>query len=103
MRMGISYLPSDIIRKGVIAAAWDVCIVLTTMQMFLSRAGRESDYLWGRLDGAERLIGILLEDASDADKERWCNEAFRAILAEDAAAVPKAADLVQHVRKTIDS
>jgi len=78
---------------------------------FLSRRGREQDYLWGRLDGAERLIGILLapdkdasaadKKAAEADKDRWCKEAFRAILDEDEAAVPKAAALVQHVRKTI--
>ncbi|MGE5272842.1 MAG: patatin-like protein [Verrucomicrobiota bacterium] len=68
---------------------------------FLSRRGREQDYLWGRLDGAERLIGILLADADEAVKDRWCKEAFRAILEEDEAAVPKAAALVQHVRKTI--
>jgi patatin-related protein len=33
---------------------------------FLSRPLRESDYLWGRLDGAERLIDIIC-DAAKAD------------------------------------
>ena len=70
---------------------------------FLSRPGREQDYLWGRLDGAERFIGILLAGADDADKERWCNEAFRAILEEDEEAVPKASELVQHVRSVAGS
>jgi patatin-related protein len=68
---------------------------------FFSRSGRERDYLWGRLDGAERLIGILLEDADEADRERWCEQAFEAILEEDADAVPAASDLVSHVRTTI--
>jgi patatin-related protein len=68
---------------------------------FLSRRGREQDYLWGRLDGAERLIGILLRNASEADRDRWCNEAFRAILAEDENALPNASDLVQHVRTSV--
>ena len=68
---------------------------------FLSRRGREQDYLWGRLDGAERLIGILLSDADEAAKDRWCKEAFQAILEEDAQAVPQAAALVQHVQATI--
>src|SRR4029079_3451026 len=68
---------------------------------FLSRKGREQDYLWGRLDGAERLIGILLADAGEADKARWCKEAFRAILEEDEQAVPNAAALVEHVRGSI--
>src|SRR5206468_2474435 len=68
---------------------------------FLSRRGREQDYLWGRLDGAERYIRILLADAEEADVERWCNEAFAAVLEEDEQAVPKAAPLVAHVRETI--
>jgi patatin-related protein len=70
---------------------------------FLSRIGREQDYLWGRLDAAERLIGILLREATEADKDRWCREAFRAILEEDEEAVPKASALVRHVRATIGS
>jgi Protein of unknown function (DUF3376) len=69
---------------------------------FLSRKGREQDYLWGRLDGAERLIGILLPGADkEADRARWSKEAFRAILEEDADAVPNASGLVEHVRTTI--
>jgi patatin-related protein len=68
---------------------------------FLSRTGREQDYLWGRLDGAERFIGMLLDGADEADVERWCNEAFGAILEEDEQALPKASKLVQHVRETI--
>jgi patatin-related protein len=68
---------------------------------FLSRPGREQDYLWGRLDGAERFIGILLAGADQTDAERWCKEAFRAILEEDEQALPKASELVRHVRSTI--
>lgn len=70
---------------------------------FLSRQGREQDYLWGRLDGAERFVNMLLRGAPDADRERWCNEAFAAILQEDEQAVPKAAALVQRVRGVIGS
>jgi patatin-related protein len=66
---------------------------------FLSRRGREQDYLWGRLDGAERLVGLLLGDAPEADVKRWCDEAFRAILDEDEQAVPQAAGLVRRVRE----
>jgi patatin-related protein len=68
---------------------------------FLSRRGREQDYLWGRLDGAERFIGMLLAGAPEADKKRWCSEAFEAILDEDEGAVPKASALVQRVRGVI--
>jgi patatin-related protein len=70
---------------------------------FLSRKGREQDYLWGRLDGAERLLGILLDGVEEADARRWYDEAFGAILEEDEQAVPKAAELVRHVRATIAS
>jgi patatin-related protein len=70
---------------------------------FLSRAGRENDYLWGRLDAAERLIGIVLHDRPKADRERWYKEAFLAILDEDEQTVPRAADLVRHVRATMGS
>ena len=70
---------------------------------FLSRKGREQDYLWGRLDGAERLLGILLDGVDEADAKRWYDEAFGAILEEDEQAVPKAVDLVRHVRATIAS
>jgi patatin-related protein len=68
---------------------------------FLSRRGREQDYLWGRLDGAERYIRLLLGDADESDVERWCDEAFDAILEEDEQAVPRAAPLVAHVRRVV--
>jgi patatin-related protein len=69
---------------------------------FLSdRGGREKDYLWGRLDAAERLIGILLKGSPEEEQERWCNEAFHAILEEDELALPNASDLVRHVRSEI--
>jgi patatin-related protein len=68
---------------------------------FLSRRGREQDYLWGRLDGAERLIRMLLAGADDAAVKRWWDEAFAAILEEDEQAVPKASGLVSRVRETI--
>jgi hypothetical protein len=51
---------------------------------FFDRDGRERDYLLGRLDGAERLIGLLLgPDADPARRERWCREAFAAVAAEE--------------------
>jgi hypothetical protein len=68
---------------------------------FLSREGREQDYLWGRLDGAERFIGMLLRGRDEAELKRWCDEAFRAILEEDEQAVPKASKLVDRVRQAV--
>jgi patatin-related protein len=54
---------------------------------FFDRAGRENDYLWGRLDGAERLVEILI-GRDDADFDTWCLQAFEAILDEEAEAKP---------------
>ncbi len=69
---------------------------------FLSDLGvRERDYLWGRLDGAERLINILLRDSPEEEKERWFKEACAAILEEDEQAIPNASDLVRYLRREI--
>ena len=66
---------------------------------FFSRDGRENDYLWGRLDGAERLIGILLgPKASKEEKAEWTRKAFLAIAAEEEAALPRAKPLIDHAR-----
>jgi len=70
---------------------------------FFSRDGRENDYLWGRLDGAERLIGILLgPDASPEDKAEWTRKAFAAIAEEEAEALPRARALLDHARTFAD-
>jgi hypothetical protein len=53
---------------------------------FFKREFRENDYLWGRLDSAERLIGLLLDDSErpgiPADPEE-CRKVFSSILAEE--------------------
>ena len=66
---------------------------------FFDRAGRENDYLWGRLDGAERLIGLLLTASHTAEeRDDWCRKTFGAILEEEHEALPNAAPLLEHVR-----
>ena len=66
---------------------------------FFDRAGRESDYLWGRLDGAERLIGLVLgPDFTDEERAAWCRKAFAAIVEEEDGALPNAKPLLQHAR-----
>jgi patatin-related protein len=60
---------------------------------FFRRSWRENDYLWGRLDGAERLLW-LIGDTSDAAAK----EAFGAIVAEEGPKLGKAAGLVGRVR-----
>ncbi|MCU1427189.1 MAG: patatin-like protein [Actinomycetia bacterium] len=66
---------------------------------FFSRRGRESDYLWGRLDAAERLIALLLDDPATPGLETPPpNEpalAFRAILDDERPTLTKARDLIK--------
>jgi len=51
---------------------------------FLDRAWRENDLLWGRLDGAERLITTLLPHEEQAElRHKLIEEAHLAILAEE--------------------
>ena len=61
--------------------------VLMNFGAFLERSWRRNDILWGRLDGAERLIRTILpgEDAAVIRKE-LIREAHDAILAEDLSA-----------------
>ncbi len=66
---------------------------------FFDRAGRENDYLWGRLDGAERLIGLVLGDGfTTEEREAWCRKAFAAIVEEEDGALAKAKPLLDHAR-----
>ncbi len=75
---------------------------------FFSAKGRRSDYLWGRLDGAEQLIALLLgqrddlslQDGDDQHARRWCRRAFEAILEEEATlGAPRA--LVARIRRAV--
>ena len=56
---------------------------------FFARAFRENDYLWGRLNGAERMVDILLSTLEDGqgmtpeERARWLRRAFLAILDEE--------------------
>jgi hypothetical protein len=65
---------------------------------FFDRAYRENDYLWGRLDAAERLLGLLLGRDHPA-YEDWCRRAFEAILDEDEEALPRIRPLVAGLRE----
>jgi patatin-related protein len=75
---------------------------------FLSRSLRESDYLWGRLDGAERLIDIVCDAAGadfapdPVDVKRIKTLTFRSILeAEEKHLHDKS--LVPTIRAAIDA
>jgi len=62
---------------------------------FFDRAFRENDYLWGRLDATERLLGLLLPPAQVKAR---ADEAFGAILTEEAPDLPTTARLVEYLR-----
>jgi patatin-related protein len=51
---------------------------------FLDRLWRQNDMLWGRLDGAERIITTMLPDRQD-DAKQLVQEAHRAILSQELA------------------
>lgn len=65
-------------------------VVMHHFGAFLERPWRENDYLWGRLDGAERLARVAFgnADASDAEVRDWALKLFAAILAEERNADP---------------
>jgi len=55
---------------------------------FFEREYRENDYLWGRLDGAERLLWMLFDAAGQAPRARGHSfEAFERIVAEERASL----------------
>lgn len=74
---------------------------------FFSRAYRENDYLWGRLNGADRLIDIVLSTL-DADARPSADHvaalkrrAFHAILDEEAPNLTAIASLIAELRGEI--
>jgi patatin-related protein len=51
---------------------------------FFRRKWREHDYLWGRLDGAEHLISLVLDDPRrDAERRALTASAFESVLTEE--------------------
>lgn len=74
---------------------------------FLSKEWRRNDMMWGRLDGAERLISALLPDESDGGLRRQlCEQAFRIIIREEFTP-SKCSDLIRplmaSLRERIDT
>jgi patatin-related protein len=61
---------------------------------FTDREWRENDYLAGRLDGAERMISLLVGEEDDAARRHWSGRAFRAILNEERAALRSSQKLI---------
>ena len=63
---------------------------------------RENDYLWGRLDGAAELIGIVL-GREHPEYRSWCFRAFGTILDEEAGALTSIKDTVEAQRAEVRS
>jgi patatin-related protein len=67
---------------------------------FFERNVRENDYLWGRLDGAAHLLGILL-GKDNPEYRSACLKAFAAILDEEKQALTHIPTTVQALRAEI--
>jgi patatin-related protein len=70
---------------------------------FFSRAWREEDYLWGRLDGAEQLVRMVAQDVADPAVrerivERYARAALAAIVEAEVGELDETGDLVEWVR-----
>jgi patatin-related protein len=61
---------------------------------FFNRAGRESDYLWGRLDGAEQLLGLI---SGGAPEREDLVGAMRAVLAQERRDLRGADPLIKEI------
>jgi patatin-related protein len=64
---------------------------------FFSRDRRENDYLWGRLDGAERMVALLLGDPP----VDLCHAAFGAVLDQEEPNLGEVPGLIGHLRSQL--
>jgi patatin-related protein len=80
---------------------------------FFSRKARENDYLWGRLDGAERLVRLLLTRTTPDEKvvpgtehpeyRSRCKVVFEAVLREEREYLPTIGDEVEALQQMIEA
>lgn len=68
---------------------------------FFERERRENDYLAGRLDGAERLVKLVLGDEDSEAFRRWAARAFLAILHEEQPALETVGGLISELRERV--
>ena len=66
---------------------------------FFSRDRRENDYLWGRLDAAERIVGLVLGSTPPA----LCGQAFKAILDQEEPELKTISGLFEGLREQLPS
>jgi hypothetical protein len=80
---------------------------------FFSREARENDYLWGRLDAAERVVRLLLTSTTPEDElvlgsehpeyRSRCKTAFLAILDEEEPHLPTIGGIVGAIRAQVEA
>ena len=70
---------------------------------FFDRRYRENDYLWGRLDAAERMVGLLLGTEDHPERVVLCQKLFSAILDEEESALQTIHPLVRQLRAQVDA
>ena len=75
---------------------------------FLSRAARESDYLWGRLHAVDRLFDILGSAAPEnvrggIDLHALKKDAFERVMREESKRLTTAPELMDRIRQAISS
>ena len=73
---------------------------------FLSRSARENDYLWGRLDGVDRLFDLLAsasgrDVAAAIDLRAFKKRAFEAVLAEEQDRLVNVPQLLASLRQIV--
>ncbi len=84
-------------------------ISLRRFGAFFNRSYRENDYLWGRLNAAERLVDIVMgavgesEIYHDVDCSDFKRRLFHAILDAEEPFLKADPDLIASIRKEIDS
>jgi patatin-related protein len=96
--------PLDSTRMG-LSTAKDKLegVKLAHFGAFLRRKWRENDYLWGRLDAAERLIGLVLRPDSFRAEDWEIKPALAAVLAEDKQALTTIQPLIQKLETKVAS
>ncbi|MEM7403802.1 MAG: patatin-like protein [Pseudomonadota bacterium] len=100
----VSPADADAIRKG------DAETTLKSIQFgnfagFFSRAYRENDYLWGRLQACDRLVDVILDAAAEAgtdiDPITIKRTLFEQVLASEAAFLPLASAEIRRIEAEI--
>jgi patatin-related protein len=95
--------PADSTRLGLSTAKDKLKgVKLAHFGAFLHREWRENDYLWGRLDAAERLIGLILQPDHGCRAQDWeIKPALAAILAEEKPALTLVQPLIQQLEQKV--